>query len=179
MQMTLANKITVFRLILVPIILYLISVGRIIPSLALFLLALASDVLDGLVARGRKEITTTGQMLDPFADKVLFAAIFGYFTYVGRVPVPAFLALLLPQVLLIVGALVLYESGREIVAAKYWGKSSSFVLSLAAILMYLSLPYSIIVIYVGIGLSSIAALNYILIGLRNFYSPNPNKESTE
>ena len=73
--MNLANKLTMLRIILVPIFLIFIVVkgipyGSIIATL-IFIIASLTDQLDGYIARSRNEITNFGKFMDPLADKLL------------------------------------------------------------------------------------------------------------
>ena len=72
--MTLANKITLSRIFLMPVFLFFllenIKYGSYIAA-AVFIVAAATDGLDGYVARKRKQVTTLGKLLDPLADKLL------------------------------------------------------------------------------------------------------------
>ena len=78
-QLNLANSITIARMLLVPVFLVLLFSGLPEPwgdltAAAVFILAAATDKLDGYVARRNKQVTTLGQFLDPLADKLLIAA---------------------------------------------------------------------------------------------------------
>ena len=78
-QLNLANSITITRILLVPVFLVILLSGIPQPygdllAAAVFILAAATDKLDGYVARRSKQITTLGQFLDPLADKLLIAA---------------------------------------------------------------------------------------------------------
>lgn len=78
-QFNLANAITIARIFLIPVFLVLLLSGIPYPygdfaAAAVFILAAATDKLDGYVARRNKQITTLGQFLDPLADKLLIAA---------------------------------------------------------------------------------------------------------
>ena len=78
-QLNLANAITIARILLIPVFLVLLLSGLPEPygdiaAAAVFILAAATDKLDGYVARRSKQITTLGQFLDPLADKLLIAA---------------------------------------------------------------------------------------------------------
>jgi CDP-diacylglycerol--glycerol-3-phosphate 3-phosphatidyltransferase len=74
----LPNKLTILRILLVPIFLLLISYRGIphgiIWALVIFLVAASTDFLDGYIARSRNMVTPLGQFLDPIADKLLVTA---------------------------------------------------------------------------------------------------------
>ena len=78
--MNLANKLTIFRVILVPIMViipllqingefYGIPITYLIIDL-IFIIASITDKLDGYIARSKNQITTFGKFLDPLADKI-------------------------------------------------------------------------------------------------------------
>ena len=72
--MNTANKITLFRVFLIPvflIVLYLDFSGHYLVALGVFIVACLSDFLDGYIARHFNQITNLGKLLDPLADKLL------------------------------------------------------------------------------------------------------------
>lgn len=75
--MNLANRITLVRIILVPVFLLILSIkfkyGQFLAA-AVFILAASTDGLDGYLARKRKEVTKLGKFMDPLADKLLISA---------------------------------------------------------------------------------------------------------
>jgi cardiolipin synthase len=77
MKRNIANFLTLFRIILIPILVALFyiekPIGFITASL-LFMVACVTDYLDGVVARATQQITSFGQFLDPLADKLIIAA---------------------------------------------------------------------------------------------------------
>ncbi len=73
---TLANRITAVRLALAVVLFWLIAYEWWASSLVLFGLLLASDLLDGYLARKRGEVTAIGRILDPFADKIVIIGAF-------------------------------------------------------------------------------------------------------
>ena len=74
MLKTTANKITVFRILLVPVFLVLCYSGKRIPALIVFLLASLSDLADGYIARHYNQISDFGKFMDPLADKILVSS---------------------------------------------------------------------------------------------------------
>ncbi len=76
--MGLANIVTLLRIVLLPVIIFFILQETMVASLAaifLLLLAVISDILDGYLARKRKEVTKVGSFLDPVADKIMIYAL--------------------------------------------------------------------------------------------------------
>jgi len=89
-QFNLANIITIARILLIPVFLVLLLSGIPEPygdiaAAVVFILAAATDKLDGYVARRNAQITTLGQFLDPLADKLLIAAALIALVSQGRV----------------------------------------------------------------------------------------------
>ena len=84
--MNTANKITLFRVVLIPVFLFLAYTGRMPFAFAVFVLASLSDMLDGYVARHYDQITNFGKFMDPLADKVLVMAAMCFFVECGRMP---------------------------------------------------------------------------------------------
>ena len=83
---TTANKITVLRIILVPIFMVLLYLGQIYWALAVYIIACVSDFVDGKIARKYNQITDFGKFMDPLADKMLVLAAMCYFVEVGLIP---------------------------------------------------------------------------------------------
>lgn len=73
--MTLANQLTILRIVLVPALVILVVYGFYGWALGVFFIAGVTDALDGLFARIRHERTYLGTILDPLADKVLVTAL--------------------------------------------------------------------------------------------------------
>ena len=91
-----ANNITLVRIVLIPLLLVFMVPDHVLDrwiALAIFLLASATDWLDGYVARSRGQVTTLGKLLDPVADKLLVTA--ALLPLVRKELVPDFMAALL------------------------------------------------------------------------------------
>lgn len=74
--MTLPNLITLARIAAVPLIVWLIVMGRLTPAFVVFLAAGVSDAIDGFLARRFKMRSELGAWLDPIADKALLVSIY-------------------------------------------------------------------------------------------------------
>jgi CDP-diacylglycerol---glycerol-3-phosphate 3-phosphatidyltransferase len=106
MQWTLSNRLTMARVVVIPLfvaVCYLPGNGGNILSSLLFVVASFSDWLDGYLARKRNEVTPFGRFLDPVADKLLVAAALVWLVEAERVP--AILALVIIGREIAIGAL--------------------------------------------------------------------------
>lgn len=128
--LTLANALTVSRLALAPVFLWLYVTGDLVRALAAFAVAAATDVLDGLVARALDQRTRVGEILDPLADKTLAAC--ALFALAARDNVPLWLPLLAVtrDAAQLLGAVALKAARREVpVQPTRIGKYATFLLA--------------------------------------------------
>ncbi len=81
-----ANCLTAMRVLLVPLFVYLILMGREREALVVFAVCGLTDGLDGILARRLRQRTLVGAYLDPIADKLLMATAFIVLAYIKVVP---------------------------------------------------------------------------------------------
>ena len=147
MKMNLANKLTIFRMILVPLIVIAsflwtdISVFGITVSMivmdAIFIIASITDKLDGYIARSRNQVTTFGKFLDPLADKILVLAAMVILVEAGKIPAWIPIIVLAREFLVSAYRLVAVEKGGKVIAASIWGKLKTVTQMLALILVFI------------------------------------------
>ena len=159
--MSLANKITIARALLIAPTVVCLLMGYRTIALILFGIACASDVLDGMVARARNEITTWGKILDPAADKALYVALFSSLYVMGELPALAFALFLIPQVALGLGAFVLRFRKRAVQSARIIGKAASLVSFVALAFLIARWPAAIEILYGAIALTYVASVDYL------------------
>lgn len=134
------NQITMVRIILTPIVIFVILYGNYKLGIILFLLAAFTDALDGSLARTRNRVTRFGMMADPFADKFLigsmvFLLVFRYFNiYLG-------IAVLGIEIILIVTAWISKVKFKTIRMANGWGKIKMILQVLAVFLTLMALLF--------------------------------------
>ena len=145
--MNLANKLTLFRIILVPVILIIpylpiqgdlwgIPLTYIIIDL-IFILASATDKLDGYIARSRNQITTFGKFLDPIADKILVIVAMLILVEAGRLPawIPAIVVI---REFIVSGyRLIAVEKQGKVIAASIWGKIKTCTQMLGLVIAFI------------------------------------------
>lgn len=148
--MNLANKLTIFRMILVPIFVVIgylgtfgvisgewlgISITYLLMDLV-FIIASITDKLDGYIARSRNQVTTFGKFLDPLADKILVLSALVMLVEYGKIPgwIPV---IVLAREFLVSGyRLIAVEKGGKVIAASIWGKLKTVTQMIAIILVF-------------------------------------------
>ena len=179
-QVNLPNKLTVFRIFLVPVIVFfLIYKGlenHYLYALLVFLIASYTDRLDGRIARKNGIITNFGKIMDPLADKILVVSVFICFTASGIVPTWATVLIVCREFIVTSIRFLILEDSKKIVSANMWGKlkTISQMLTLIFILsiqscgslfdINLFLPYIIqnVLIWISVALSVVSGIIYVL-----------------
>lgn len=106
LKMTIPNLISIFRLLIVPLIVWLLSIQEFSIAFWLFLAAGISDGVDGFIAKKFNQASDLGAHLDPIADKVMLVAVFLTLGIQGLLPI-WLVILAISRDILIVGAVIL------------------------------------------------------------------------
>ncbi len=164
--MSLANKITLARAVLiVPIIIFLVG-GRRELALILFFVASAGDVLDGMMARHRHEVSALGKVLDPVVDKSLYASLVVLLWTMGTIPLVWLVLFFIPQVALAIGAFFLHVLAKKVQGSRILGKAASVLTFLAMSLMLANVGYGTTLFYVAVCTTYVAAMDYLIGAMR-------------
>lgn len=145
--MNLANKLTIFRIVLVFIILIIpffniqgdilgIPITFFIIDV-IFIIASITDKLDGYIARSRNQITTFGKFLDPIADKILVIISMMLLIEFGKIPswIPA---IIIMREFIVSGyRLIAVEKKGKVIAASVWGKLKTVTQMIAIMLAFI------------------------------------------
>lgn len=187
--MNLPNKISMFRLFLIPIIVFaklfpFAQFGIMIPYLrvgfvtisslnlvllSLFLVASISDFLDGFIARKYNQITTLGKFIDPIADKALTTTMFILFAIDGIIP-PLVVLIMVWRDILVDGIRMMCAERGVVVAAGLLGKAKTVVQMVAIVFVLLNnlpfalvgVPFADIMIWLSVFLSVISGVSYFI-----------------
>lgn len=122
--MNTANKITLFRVLLIPVfltVLYLDFSGHFLVALGIFIVASLSDFLDGYIARHHNQVTDFGKFMDPIADKVLVISAMIMFVSWGRMPAWILVIVIARELGVSALRLIAVDNGR-VIAAGWSGK---------------------------------------------------------
>ncbi len=158
--MTLANWLTVLRLAAIGPAVYFTLHGPLFWGFTFFCCGFATDLLDGYLARARREVTVTGKILDPLADKLLFFGVFTSFAARGEIPWWALVGYIIPQLGLGIGALHLYLTRREIRSAEIPGKAAAGTTALAALALYWT-PWGTGFFWAAVGANVLSGFYYL------------------
>ncbi|HEV8468276.1 MAG TPA: CDP-alcohol phosphatidyltransferase family protein [Candidatus Limnocylindria bacterium] len=126
--MTLPNALSVIRAVSVAPVVWLIALGDLSGALVLFLLAAATDLADGALARRKNLITPLGTFLDPLADKILVVGVLAALAFRGAAPLWAVGVIVARELI----AVELRVRAHETVAAAFDGKLKT-ILQVAAL----------------------------------------------
>ena len=135
--MTTANKITLARVVMIPIFLALAYTGKLYWAFGVYVLACLSDAADGYVARHYNQISNFGKFMDPLADKVLVLSAMCFFVEQGIMPGWCVAVVLFREFAVSGLRLIAVEQGQVIAAA--WSgkiKTACTMVGLSAMLLF-------------------------------------------
>lgn len=182
--MNLANRITVARIFLVPVVVLFLLIQVKLPSLhfadfsitynqiagtLIFIIAASTDSLDGYIARKNKLVTNLGKLLDPLADKLLVTAVLICLVEMGKCPAWVTIIIISREwavtMLRQVGAL----QGQALAASK-WGKwkTAAQITAIIAMLLnnfpftFLDIPFDIIAMWVATLITIYSGIDYFV-----------------
>ncbi len=170
--MNTANKLTIFRIILVPIFIYFIysdlAHGRLI-AFVLFVVAALTDFADGYIARNYNQITNLGKLLDPVADKILVVAALIALVDLGDIAGWVVIVIIARDFFIDVLRMVAAAEG-VVLAAGPLGKIKTVLqmLAIPAIILnnypasLIGFPLSDILLYSALIMTVVSGLNYTI-----------------
>ena len=135
--MTTASKITLVRVLMIPVFMVLLLMGHNIAALVVFIVASCTDFVDGYIARHYDQVSNFGKFLDPLADKLLVISCMVIFIEWGRMPAWAVMIVLAREFAVTGLRLVAVENGR-VIAAAWLGKikTASTMVGLCVMLFF-------------------------------------------
>ncbi len=169
--MNLPNKLTMIRIILIPIFIIFLLLRKEIPgaevfSLAVFILAAITDSLDGYIARKHKMVTKFGKIVDPLADKLLISAALITFVSLNEISIWAAI-LIIGREFAVTGLRIIAAKDGVIISASIWGKIKTTVQITAVIAVIadpkiITLPYYIpnILIWLAVVITIFSGYKY-------------------
>jgi cardiolipin synthase (CMP-forming) len=122
------NTITIFRILLVPALIYCLLHDIFAAAILIFLAAGFSDALDGYLARRLRQLTHLGALLDPLADKLLIVSSVLILAFLAQLPWWLALIILSRDMLILAAATISYfTSGKSVMQPSILSKINTFV----------------------------------------------------
>ena len=169
--MNLPNKLTMLRVILIPFFVFFLlspyfpGYGNYI-AVAIFIVASATDMLDGKIARKYNLVTNFGKFMDPLADKLLVCS--ALICLIERGQLASWIVIIIISREFIISGFRLVASDNGIViAASYWGKFKTISQMLMVIVLLLELPHpafrilGIVLTYAALILTVVSLVDYM------------------
>lgn len=177
--MGLANKISLFRILLVPCVVASLLYyhpdrdGLRYVSLALFVIGIVSDAVDGFIARSHRQQSQLGTLLDPLADKLLILSVLISLSTIHGLPawmrIPAWFNLIVisRDMLLVAGTMLIFGlTGKLVIKPSPLGKLTSVAQMLVVPVVLLQLPIKMGLLLVAAGLTALSGIGYVRTGVR-------------
>ena len=167
--MNLPNKLTMLRILLIPVfmvVLYWGFPGATWVALAIFIIASFTDLLDGKIARKYNLVTNFGKFMDPLADKLLVCSALIALVDLGKLAGWIVIVIIAREFIISGFRLVASDNG-VVIAASYWGKFKTTFQMIMIILLVLDLPFkymniiNMAVVYIALALTVISLIDYI------------------
>ncbi|MBR6281609.1 MAG: CDP-diacylglycerol--glycerol-3-phosphate 3-phosphatidyltransferase [Lachnospiraceae bacterium] len=169
--MNLPNKLTIFRVILIPFFVAVLllypdnSTMRLVAD-AIFIVASLTDMLDGKIARKYNLVTNFGKFMDPLADKLLVCS--AMICLVALNQIPAWIVIIIiAREFIISGFRLVAADNNVVIAANYWGKFKTVFQMLMIIVMVANFAFpfwnflGIVLMWIALALTVISLVVYI------------------
>ena len=170
--MNLPNKLTIFRIILIPFFVFFLlapyfeGYGNYI-AVAIFIVASLTDLLDGKIARKYNMVTNFGKFMDPLADKLLVCSAMICLVDLRLIPSWVVIIIIAREFIIIGFRLVASDNGI-VIAASYWGKFKTTFQMIMVIVLILNIKTTLfyyignILIVIATALTIISLIDYII-----------------
>ncbi len=157
--MNIPNIMTVMRFLIIPFLGYYLLKEQYYVAGMLFLVGGITDVLDGFIARKFNMITSFGKLADPAADKLMQITALSVLTLQEKIPIVIVIVVVAKELFMSLGSIILYKK-NIVVSANWYGKMSTVIFFIAIVLFIFRMPYSDVVIFIGVLATLFAFLMY-------------------
>jgi cardiolipin synthase len=168
--MTLANKITLLRIFLIPVFIVMLLQGHYPWPAVIFTFTIVTDALDGFIARWKKQKTALGSFLDPLADKMLMFSTFLTLAYMKVIPLWIFVVTVSRDLIVVLGWVVIYFITHSTeIKPRPLGKLTAIIQMLTAWLILLSVlpePVKKYLLEATVVITGLSCVDYMIAGSR-------------
>lgn len=168
--MNLPNKLTIFRVIMIPFFVFFMltdyagTASKWI-ALAIFIVASLTDLLDGKIARKYNLVTNFGKFMDPLADKLLVCAALICLVDMGKLA-SWMVIIIISREFIISGFRLIASDNGVVIAASYWGKFKTTFQMVMICLMIADIEaislLTVIVMWAALILTVVSLIDYLV-----------------
>ncbi len=167
--MNLPNKLTMFRVILIPFFIVFL-LASLTPydkwiALAIFIIASLTDLLDGKIARKYNLVTNFGKFMDPLADKLLVCSALICLIELDKIPSWMVIVIIAREFIISGFRLVASDNG-VVIAASYWGKFKTTFQMVAVCLLIADIAaltvVTQIILWIAVALTVVSLIDYLI-----------------
>lgn len=169
--MNLPNKLTIFRVVLIPFFLVFLYTdlwgrGNLYIAAAIFIIASLTDLIDGKIARKYNLVTNFGKFMDPLADKLLVCSAMIALVDLGKIA-GWIVIVIIAREFIISGFRLIASDNGVVIAASYWGKFKTAFQMVTVIVLILNIPGKVfdvigtVLIYISLALTVISLIDYL------------------
>lgn len=163
------NMLSVLRLLMIPAFVLLYFKDGAEPyTAAIYILAWATDVLDGWLARRNGWITDLGKILDPLADKLMQLAAAVCFTISDRIFLIVLIPLILKELCMLAGALLIMRTQKLVEPSHWYGKFASAFIFLCSVALILVRGCAILDIILACAMLAVMLFALVMYYFRDF-----------
>jgi len=167
--MNLPNKLTMLRILMIPVFIIVLMTGHFYISAIIFILASATDALDGHIARKYNLVTNFGKIMDPLADKILVISALICLVELGDVA-GWMVIVILAREFTITGLRTVAAAQGIVIAAGWSGKIKTILQMIAvpALLLqnwpfsYIGFPFATIMLWASVVMTVVSGAEYVI-----------------
>ncbi len=177
---TIPNVLTLVRLVLVGVMVYFAVFRRnSIVALEVYLVAFATDIVDGWIARTFHQISDVGKVLDPIVDKAMTVAALASLAIMGNLSnVVLIIVVAVKEALMIAGGIFVFLKVDKVVQANAFGKFSAGCYFLAIVMLFLHevmKPWDMWFMVAAVAMNLVSFVQY---GYLNIYRELKNRKAS-
>ena len=169
--MTVANCLTLTRIIILPLFLILFFSNFVHSYLIagfVFVLSSLTDFLDGYVARKYNQTTKLGRLLDPLADKITVIAVFIAFAIKDFLPLEIIIIIVVRELVVLLGSIFVYFNREDIISPSIVGKTATFLLYVSALSYIFDIYLLKLTIFLAVPLTIVSGIHYFIKAINYF-----------
>jgi cardiolipin synthase len=177
--LTIPNVLTLIRFLLIGVLVYFFVINKPLAALTVYLIAFATDILDGYIARTFNQVSNVGKAMDPIADKAMTIAALTCMFLIGYLHTAVLVVIIIKELLMIVGGIYVYFVIKKVVQANAYGKLAAGAYFLAIVMLFLHdmvQPYDEYFMYVAVAMNLVSIVQY---GYINIYMEFKKRKTLE